>query len=476
MLKKILSSSILNSWFSASVILLSSLIAIPIVITKLSPEEINVWFLFSSIIALSQGVQFGFNTTFSRFISYANNGVRIEEFQDLRFKKDIKFEKQMDNKEFSKIFYLMKNVYIFLSIIYILVLLLIGYFSLIKPIEALATPTDGWIAAGIVAVSSTLTLTFGYYQNFMLGINKVSLLHRIRGIVHLIGLFFIIGIVLLYPTLISIILIYQIVALSGTMVIVYFAKKEFAKMKIEKMKNSFDKEVFSVVWESAWKSGITTIIANVVKHISAILVAQWFSPAVSASFLFTKKLFDILENFTMITFQARLPMIARYRGQGDFKTLFPFLMQTQYVSYGVFLFGYIVLLIGGEQIMSLISSNVNLGSYTLIILFSFTTFFSRWGGMTLAISSQSNHVLEHKSAIVYFIIYLISLSVLMLDTMKIEFFLYALLLAAISSILVVVKTSYATIHTTFWNFEKKVSIPILGLLLLINLIYYWSNT
>lgn len=475
MFKKLYNSSIFNSWFSAFVGLFSSIIAIPIVITKLSVEEINVWFLFASIVTLSQGVQFGFNTTFSRFIAYVNNGVKIGEFRDLRHKKDKQHSSSIDKNEFSRVFYLMKYVYLFLSVIYLLVLIAIGYFSLNKPIESLANYSDGWIAAGLVAISTTLTLFFGYYQNFMLGINKVALVQRITGIVNLIGLIFILGVLLIYPTLVSIVFVYQMVSLSVLVSVVYFAKKEFANMSIQKQSNSFDKELFSIVWESAWKSGITTVIANVVKHISAILVVQFFTPAISASFLFTKRIFDIIERFTMTTFQARIPTIAKYRGQGDFDMLMPYLRQTQYISYGVYLVGYIFLLVGGEFILSLISSNVNLGSYSLIILFSLATFMSRWGGMTLSISNQSNQVVEHINAMVVAIVFF-SVVFIFYKTLGIDVFPFAQTVSMIVVAPFIIKLVYKNLHTTFWDYEKKVFIPMCGILTLINLIYYWSNT
>ena len=474
MIQKLISSSILNSWFSSLVILFSSLIAIPIVITKLSVEEINVWFLFASIVALSQGVQFGFNTTFARFIAYVNSGVTIEEFRNLRYKKDIKFKDTIDKLEFGRVFYLMKYLYVFLSVIYLIVLFLIGYFSLGKPIESLANPGDGWMAASIVAVSTTITLSFGYYQNFMLGINKVALLQRITGIVNLIGLIFILGILFLHPTLVSIVFIYQLVSLSVLVSISYFAKKEFVNMHIKVPEKVFDKELFSIVWDSAWKSGITTVIANVVKHISAILVAQLFSPTASASFLFTKRIFDIIENFTMTTFNARVPAIAKYRGQGNFDKLMPYLRQTQYISYGVFLLGYIILLVGGEHILSLISSNVSLGTSSLIILFSFASFFSRYGGMSLAISNQSNHIIEHINALVGSTVFFITIF-LFYESFSINVFPFAQIVAFLFVIYLFIKNVYPTLHTTFWQYEKKVFIPILGILILINLIYYRSN-
>jgi O-antigen/teichoic acid export membrane protein len=474
LIHKLFHSPIFNSWFSAFVGLFGSIIAIPIVITKLSVEEINIWLLFASILAISQGVQFGFNTTFARFIAYVNSGVKIGEFRNLRFKKDTQYENEVNKSEFSRVFHLMKYVYVFLSIIYFIVLLLIGYFSLITPISSLPTPSDGWIAASVVTVSTTITLFLGYYQNFMLGINKVALVQRITGIVNLIGLVFILSVLFLNPTLLSIVLIYQVVSLCVLFTIVYFSKKEIRKMNIEKTKNSFDKELFSIVWESAWKSGITTVIANVVKHISVILVAQFFSPAVSASFLFTKRIFDIIENFTMTTFQARIPIIAKYRGQGNFEKLIPLLRQTQYISYGVYLVGYIVLLVTGEYILSLIGSNVNLGSYSLIVLFSFATFMSRWGGMSLSISNQSNHVVEHINAIVVAVVFF-TVVFIFYKTLGIEVFPFAQTISMIAVSPFIIKLVYKNLHTTFWQYEKKVFIPLFGILILINSIYYWSN-
>ena len=474
MLKKLYHSSIFNSWFSAFVGLISSIIAIPIVITELTVEEINVWFLFASIIALSKGVEFGFNNTFTRFIVYVNNGVKIEEFKDLRHKKSINYEKQLNKSEFSRVFFLMKSVYVFLSVIFCIILVLIGYFALDKPINGLVEPNSGWIAACIVFISSTLTLSFGYYQNFMLGLNKVALIQRVTGVVNLIGLIFILSVLLFEPTLISIVLIYQLVSLTSLSMIIYFAKKEIKKIDIKKDNNKFDKALFLIVWESAWKSGITTVIANIVKHISAILVSQLFSPSVSASFLFTKRIFDIIERFTMTTFQARIPVIAKYRGRGDFDSLVPCLKQTQYMTYGVFLLGYVSLLIGGEYVLQLIGSNVALGSYTLLIFFSFATFLARWSGMGLAITNQSNHVIEHINAIIVVITFF-SVFFLFYPILGIEIFPFAQIISMIVISPFMIKYAYKSFHSTFWGYERTVFVPLFITLVLINLIYYWYN-
>jgi len=470
--KKLFHSAVFNSWFSGIVSLISSLIALPIVITKLSVEEINVWLLFSSIVVLSQGVQFGFNSTFSRFIVYVYNGVRIDEFKNLRFKSEMKTKSCFDENEFLRVFNLMRFIYLFVTILYFVLLCLVGITILSKPLNSLVNPIDGWIAGSIIAISTTLNLYFSYHQNFMLGINKVALLQRITGVINFFGIGIILLVFYFNPTLISLVFIYQVITLIVLFSIIYYSKKEFSNICFKDPYFKFDKELFHIVWHYAWKSGITILVSNLIRHMSVLIVSQFFSPAISASFLFTRKVFNIIENFTMITFQARLPVIAKYRGIADFDKLIPFLKQTQYITYGVFLLGYIILITGGEYILSFLNSNVRLGSHALIILFSFSTFMTRWGGMTLAISNQSNNVVEHINAVVVITVY--SLIVFLgFVSLGVEVFPFALTLSMFAVAPFIIKYTYKYLFTTFWTYEKNVCIPYFASLTLINIIYLY---
>ena len=84
--RSFLNSAIFNSWFNAGISTLNAVIVFPTVLTKLEVPEVNLWFLIATVVTISQAVQFGFNTTFSRFISYVHGGVRIEELRNLKSK------------------------------------------------------------------------------------------------------------------------------------------------------------------------------------------------------------------------------------------------------------------------------------------------------------------------------------------------------------------------------------------------------
>jgi len=475
-IKNFYNSSILNSWFNNAVLLFSSLIAIPIVITKLSTEEINIWFLLASITALSQSVLFGFNLTFSRFVSYSFSGVTIDEFRTMRHKKELNYNKNINIKEFISIYYLMKKVYFFLAFCFLVMLLVVGYLFLQKPIGFLENPIDGWIAASIVAFSSTITLYLGYNQNFLYGIHKVALINRIQGLVNLIGLILILYVLFFIPSLINIILVYKSIALLSIFVIFIFANKEFNSIiKTTNIKYIFDKNLFLIVWENTWKSGTTSILANIIRHMSALIVSQLFTVSTSAMFLFTKQIFDIIEHFTTTTFYAKVPYLTTLRSRGNLIDFNTSLLKIQYISYGVFFIGYIGLIIFGDTILSMIKSNVQLGNVELIILFSYASFFARWAGLTSMISNMANHVVDYKLFLIIIVVYFILIFSLY-EIIGIEIFPIATILGFIVGAPILIKYVYSTFDTTFIKYEKKVSIPLLALLTLINIAYYnWSN-
>ena len=470
MIKKLYESAIINTWFNGVIQLLSSLIAIPIVITKLSVAEINVWFLFTSLSAFGQTLVSGFGRTFSRFITYAYSGIKIKDFNTITTKKEAVFNKKFDPHELSSIFLQMKQINTIISCLFIVIIGGIGYFFLKSPIGEMDQEPIGWITYFIIILSGGLNLYFGLYSIFLQGIKKVNLVQKTYGLINLTGLFFILFVLFFHPTFLLIVLVYQFISLTASISIYFLAKDQMKKLEIKVLENKFDLNLFSIVWNSAWKNGLTSIISGSIKHFSALLIAQWFPPLISASFLFTKRIFDILEKFTAMTYMARLPNIAQLRSRGLHSDLNTYLRQTMILSFAVFISGYLAFITIGDFILGFIQNNVNLGSTALIILFSFSSLISRWTGIMMSVSDQSNNIIEHKNALIIFAVFFTSIMFLYKD-LQLLAFPTASLIALLCTIPFIIKQVYKHIDTSFIRFERYVFLPTLALLILINSIY-----
>lgn len=472
---KLYNSAIFTSWVSQLIRIAFGLVTLPIVLKQFEVEEVNVWFLFVTIVGIGQGIQYGFNTTFVRFFSYSFSGVRINEFSDIKHKTSASQEKEIDKSEFADLFSVLKRTFFFLMLAYLILLGGFGTLGVAKPIGFLSNTKEGWFSWAVVVASSSYNLYMTIFQIYLRGINKVALLNRIITVTSLLGIFLVLAVGIYFPSLSNVVMSVQFIAILSSICFYFISHKAHDGFLNKIPRPYFKKAVFKHVWESAWKSGTATIIATVIKHISGVIVAQLFSPISSASFLLTKRLFELLESFTMVTFQAKIPEIAALRGRGDFKKLIPLLKKVLYLSYGIFIVGIVFILFFGNFAIQIIDGNTVLGSIFLLIAFTFSTLISRWSGINLAISNQANHIIEHINASIVFVVYFLFLG-LFYSSLGIVVFPLATLVSTLSTTRFIINRTYKTLNTSFWKFEKSIFIPVTIIVGVISLIYLMLYT
>ena len=157
MIYKILNSPILTGWIFNGARLLQSLILLPFILAQFSPEEINVWFLFLSIIAISEIVVFGLNSTFVRFISYTASGVHFSSFD--KIKDNVKCKVEFDvNHQMDEILKILFILFTGIAIFYGSVLYIGGHYVLDKPISFISNPGPVWAAWFILVFANTIRI------------------------------------------------------------------------------------------------------------------------------------------------------------------------------------------------------------------------------------------------------------------------------------------------------------------------------
>lgn len=467
----IVKSAVFNSWFNGIIQLFSSIIVIPIVLTKLNVEEINVWFLLASISAFGHTLVYGFSSTFSRFFTYVYAGVSIKDFKHITFTNQ-EVKQEVNWNEINSLLLHMKVIFLVLSLLYLVIFGAVGYVLMKVPIHALSNTYEGWLSFFTVLFFSSINLYLNSYNVFLQGMKKVHLTQRVMGLCNLLGLIPILLVLYLYPSLSNIVIIYQLVLFSSSFFVFFKARQFHKNSAASEIPTQIDKNVILVVWDSAWKNGLTSVVSGGMKHLSSLLIAQWFSPSISASFLLTKKFFDILEKFTVLSFTARLPNVSFLKAQKKLGQLNLILKQTIRLCFGVFISGYISIIVFGKKILVLLDSNVLLGGTLLIILFSFSTFISRWSGIMLSISNQSNNIIEHRNALIVFFVFF-GLLTLTYEKFGLLSFPFSHILALLVTSPLIIKNVYVPLGTDFLSFEKKVFIPCFSLLVLLNFIYYF---
>jgi hypothetical protein len=455
-----------SAWAFAAINVVSGVALLPFILSSFSAEEVNVWLLFFSVIGISEMVTIGFNATFTRFISYTYVGVEYTHFAKISKNKDQTSCIDVD-KQLSEIYTINIMVFAGLGIVYVILVEIIGYFALKIPISYVSHSANVWLGWNIIVLSNMLRVMSYTFPIFIQGMNRMSLYYNLQSVQKM--LYIVVGIVVLIfkPSILNLTL-----AVSGTMIFsfiqnyYYFRKISFGKIRI----SNFNRELFLIVWGSAWKSGISKIIAPIIFHLNGVIFAQVATPQLSSSYLLTERVFKILQNFTMLTFNAYLPTIARLRSKNELIKVNVMISRVGKIAYGIFVLGYVIFLIVGEPLISMIKSDVAFASPPIIALFSFAYILSRIGGFQLNLANQAHRIIEHKAIVIYAIIYF-GILFIYKDNIDMWIFPFSMIMAQLLSFIYTGKISYPLYNLTFFKAEKGTFLPIIIILIIVNGFY-----
>ena len=97
MINRLWHSATFMTWGNLLIHTLGLVLLLPMVLTILPDEEVIVWYLFSSLMALQLIVDMGFLQTFSRLISYGMGGATVRDMVTIRnIKRDKGIQSEPD--------------------------------------------------------------------------------------------------------------------------------------------------------------------------------------------------------------------------------------------------------------------------------------------------------------------------------------------------------------------------------------------
>ena len=468
-LKFIRDKDIISAWGYSLSNLLFGVLVLPFILTKLSSPEINVWLLFLSILSFSELAVMGFNTTLVRFYSYTNAGIYYKDFENIRIIQKRNTTELIDKvKQFNDLYTITVVVMGIITILYFLLITIGGYFFLKKPIGYLENSAIGWYAWIILIIANIIRVFFYTYPVILQGMNFVTKYYTLQTIVRTLNTVFSILILLTFPSLLNLAIVY-----SGSIVILSLLFYYFVKIKNIQRHHfhftAFKRDFFLIIWDSAWKSGAARITAPIILHASGIIFSQVANPALSSSYLLTQRVFNILQNISNTIVNSKLPLIAMLRGKKEFGNVNKVIKNVSLIGYSIILIGYFVIFLLGERLLVLIGSNTGFVSAPILVLFSFAYLLNRNLGIQLSLANQANKVLEHKAILIYGIVYFLFIGI-NFSHLDIWVFPVAMIVGILVSMVYTFPKSYSLYNTNFWAFERKSFLPILLIMGVFNIL------
>jgi len=448
---RVWNSATFMTWGSFLTRSLSLVVVLPLLLTRLQPAEITLWYLFMSIIGLQSVVDAGFSPTFSRIISYVMGGVGINNLKSPKETAPGNFDKQA----LSLVYSTMRTVYFRLCCVWTLLLVTVGSLALKRPIAAVHDTGSAWLAWGVIAAVSCVSFQGQQYSSYLQGTNKIALVRRWETLTSLGGITSSFLVLILGGGLLGLVVANQTWLLINVVLNRWLARSVENGMMRSLVYEPFSREVFDAVWPSAWRSGVGILMSYGLIQASGIIYAQIGATASVASYLLGLRFIQIVSQFSQAPFYSKTPALARLYAEGKRDELVQIAQRGMRLSHWTYVLGFGTVGLIVEPFLRYIGSNASFPDPLLWSLLGLAFFVERFGAMHIQLYSSTNNIIWHIANGVAGVIYL-SVSFGLLQYIGV----YAFPVGVIAGYLgfyswFSAKHSYKAFNIKIFNFERS---------------------
>jgi O-antigen/teichoic acid export membrane protein len=387
--------------------------AVPIVVTRFTEAEITLWYLFTTILVLQMLADIGFGSVFTRAIAYGAGGSdTVGDFRDVE-RKSAPAAPNWDT--ILRVTGTSRFVYFVIATTWFLALVLGGTWVVADVVTQTTSPAAGWIAWGIVIVSSTIRIYGLQFVAFLMGTNHVALFRRWESLFWLIILAAVTVVFASGGKIIQLALAMYGLQLFNVMTNVYLCRRIRRKSGVQASRAGFDRAIFRELWPRAWRSGLGLLAHSGAIQVAAIYYAKVSSPAAAASYLLAANLGRSLDQFSQAPFYSRIPRLSQLRVGGDLEAQREIAGRGMLQTSWILVFGLVALGVSAQPILEAIGSNADFVSQPIWALMSIGFFLERYGAMNLQLYSATNHIVWHVASGVSGLIYVVTLMLLFDD-------------------------------------------------------------
>lgn len=392
-------SDVLWNYAATFLKMASSALLLPFILRMMPAETVGIWIVFMTITSFSGLLDFGFNPSFARNVTYIFSGVRSL--------KIVGFE--LVNTEHVDIdFGLLKGVitamqwyYRRIALILFLLLATVGTWYISSIIENYKNnPSEVYIAWGMLCLINSYNIYTLYYESLLLG---KGLIKKSKKIIITGNLVYVIIAALLVMAGRGLLAIIAAQALS-VIIIRWLAHRAFFTSQLnKKLHNTVARsktEILKAVTPNAVKIGISSIGGFMVAR-SAIIIGSLYLPLTEiASYGVTIQLIGVIASLAEIFIVTYSPKIAQLRVGNNvaaIKHLYlkgEFILMFTFVSCGFVLAGL------GDWVLQAIGSKTPIMARSLLVLSLIVAFLESNHSIAGSILLTKNEVPFFKASII----------------------------------------------------------------------------
>ena len=323
----------------------SGLFLLPIILNKLSAEEIGMNYLMQSVVFMIALISAEFSRQLGRNITYVLSGAQTIEKEGVT--ENVK-EGEVDYHLLSIILSTTKALYRFIAFSVLVLMLTVGSVYMYNATDGFNNVDNSLVIWGLFSLSTFINIYFTYYNSFLSGAAMVMEFNKITILTRMVYIF--VSIIFLFCGygLMSIVIGQIISPFLGY----YYAHSKFYTPELKENLSPFKtskeeiKEAFKTIWFTTKKNIFDCFGLYLVNQSGTLLIGGFLSLVEVASYGLMLQLFQILASLARGVFASYLPMLFKHRVMKN-KVLF-----VKDFSLSMFVF-WVTYIIGGLSIIYL---------------------------------------------------------------------------------------------------------------------------
>ncbi len=376
----------------------SGAVLLPFILHTMPAEKVGIWTIFITITSFVGLLDFGFNPSFTRNVTYVFSGVRSlkkkghDDLIDVNHTIDFGLLKGLIST--------MRWFYSRMAIVVLVLLATIGTFYILKILNTYQGPKlEVYIAWGLLCLISTYNIYTLYYDSLLQGKGLIKRSKQIVVVAQSVYLTIAAILILLGFGLIAIVL----AQLSSILIVRTLSYRFFFTQEIkQKLENSIPQskdDIFRAIYPNAIKVGLTTIGSFLVNRSAMIIGSFFLTLEQIGSYGITMQLVGVVAAMAGIyisTFQPKIVQLRVEKNSDKIKELYVF---GEIVLIITFVIGGLALLYIAPWALNLIKSETHLLPFMITGFVMIVTFLETNHGMAGSILLTKNIVPFFKASL-----------------------------------------------------------------------------
>ena len=387
---KITKTDVLWNYIATFFKISSSLLLLPLILHKLPSEDVGIWSIFTSIAALVFLIDFGFNSSFSRNVTYIFSGVSTLQKDGHETKFDT--SGQINYGLLKGLLGSMRWFYSRVSVVLFFLLATGGTLYMHRLLENYhGNKVDMYIAWFLFISINTYNLYTLYYDALLEGRGLIRISKQVTILGHVIYLLVSIVAIYLGCGLIALVL----AQLVSIIIIRTISQRKFFTtdivLSLKNCEGEDRKEILKAIYPNALKYGVTSFGGFMIQKSSIFIGSLYLTLPAIASFGVTKQVMDISVNVANITLATFLPQIANLRVEGNYERIKVIYIKGVLIANTIFMLAALTIILFGTPLLHLIKSNTSLNQQVLTIV-AISSLIGLNSGISGSVISTKNHI------------------------------------------------------------------------------------